>query len=216
MQNEQWRLDRILKRKAEQGVKVYVIVYKEVNATMTLNSKYTKHALEELHPNISVQRHPDHSGGEIVMYWSHHEKVVLIDNAIACIGGLDLCYGRWDTHNFPLADAYPDSLRSTLFPGQDYNNSRVADFENVQAWAGNQQARLELPRMPWHDIHCQIVGPAVMDIAQHFVERWNFSRDLKYRHMDRFPLLGKLQAVVFEGQCPSRMVVDADFFLSTL
>lgn len=26
----EWRLDRILKRKAEQGVKVYVIVYKEV------------------------------------------------------------------------------------------------------------------------------------------------------------------------------------------
>ena len=28
--NEEWRLDRVLKRKAEQGVKVYVIVYKEV------------------------------------------------------------------------------------------------------------------------------------------------------------------------------------------
>ena len=27
----EWRLDRILKRKAEQGVKIYVIVYKEVH-----------------------------------------------------------------------------------------------------------------------------------------------------------------------------------------
>lgn len=27
----EWRLDRVLKRKAEQGVKVYVIVYKEVS-----------------------------------------------------------------------------------------------------------------------------------------------------------------------------------------
>lgn len=26
----EWRLDRLLKRKAEEGVKVYVIVYKEV------------------------------------------------------------------------------------------------------------------------------------------------------------------------------------------
>ena len=26
----EWRLDRILKRKAQQGVKVYVVVYKEV------------------------------------------------------------------------------------------------------------------------------------------------------------------------------------------
>ena len=29
--NEQWRLDRILKRKAEQGVKIFIIVYKEEN-----------------------------------------------------------------------------------------------------------------------------------------------------------------------------------------
>ena len=26
----EWRLDRILKRKAQQGVKIYVVVYKEV------------------------------------------------------------------------------------------------------------------------------------------------------------------------------------------
>lgn len=61
-QYEEYRLDRILKRKAEQGVRILVIVYKEVNASMTMNSKYTKHALEELHPNISCTRHPDHSG----------------------------------------------------------------------------------------------------------------------------------------------------------
>ena len=28
--NPEWRLDRILKRKAQQGVKIFVIVYKEV------------------------------------------------------------------------------------------------------------------------------------------------------------------------------------------
>lgn len=64
--------------------------------------------------------------------------MVVVDSAIACIGGLDICYGRWDTHNFPLADVYPENLRSMLFVGQDYNDARVADFENVQAWAGNQ------------------------------------------------------------------------------
>lgn len=30
--NKEWRLDRILKRRAEEGVKIYVIVYKEVIA----------------------------------------------------------------------------------------------------------------------------------------------------------------------------------------
>ena len=29
-ENERWRLDRVLKRKAEEGVKIYVVVYKEV------------------------------------------------------------------------------------------------------------------------------------------------------------------------------------------
>lgn len=28
--------------------------------------------------------------------WSHHEKIVVIDQKIAYIGGLDLCYGRYD------------------------------------------------------------------------------------------------------------------------
>jgi len=30
--NQEWRLDQILKRKAEEGVKIYVIVYREVEA----------------------------------------------------------------------------------------------------------------------------------------------------------------------------------------
>jgi phospholipase D1/2 len=28
--NQEWRLDQILKRKAEEGVKIFVIVYREV------------------------------------------------------------------------------------------------------------------------------------------------------------------------------------------
>lgn len=38
----EWRLDRLLKRKAEQGVKIYVIVYKEVTQTMNMSSRHTK------------------------------------------------------------------------------------------------------------------------------------------------------------------------------
>lgn len=30
--NQEWRLDQILKRKAEEGVKIFVIVYREVEA----------------------------------------------------------------------------------------------------------------------------------------------------------------------------------------
>ncbi|THH00577.1 hypothetical protein EW026_g1979 [Hermanssonia centrifuga] len=134
--NEQWRLDRVLKRKAEQGVKVYVVVYKEVTQTMSMSSSHTKHALEDLHPNIACMRHPDHIGSkDDVEFWSHHEKVVVVDNHRACIGGLDLCFGRWDTHTHPLADVHPTNFANTLFPGQDYNNARVLDFQDVSQYA---------------------------------------------------------------------------------
>ena len=60
----EWRLDRVLKRKAEEGVKIYVIVYKEVVQTMTMSSHQTKVRLEALHPNIACMRHPDHIGSK--------------------------------------------------------------------------------------------------------------------------------------------------------
>ncbi|PLW11253.1 hypothetical protein PCANC_20318 [Puccinia coronata f. sp. avenae] len=180
-QNELWRLDRILKRKAEAGVKIFVIVYKEVNVSNTMNSEHTKHALEDLHPNIACMRHPDHfDGEETVLFWSHHQKVIVVDDNTACIGGLDLCFGRWDTSSHSLADCHIPDLTQTVWPGQDYNNARVQDFQEVAKWASNQQSRLEVPRMPWHDVHMMIRGPTVFDICQHFVERWNFIYNLKY------------------------------------
>lgn len=45
------RLDRILLRKAEQGVKVLVMIYKEVTQSMSLSSAHTKHHLEDMHKN---------------------------------------------------------------------------------------------------------------------------------------------------------------------
>ncbi|QRV81288.1 phospholipase [Ceratobasidium sp. AG-Ba] len=150
--NYEWRLDRLLQRKAQQGVKVYVIVYKEVTQTMSMSSKHTKDALSALHPNVMCLRHPDHIGTDSsVQFWSHHEKVVVVDNKRACIGGLDACFGRWDTHSHPLADAHPTDFSRTLFPGQDYNNARVLDFQKVDHYASNQVSLLETGRMPWHD-----------------------------------------------------------------
>ena len=108
-----------------------------------------------------------------VEFWSHHEKVVVVDNHYACIGGLDLCFGRWDTHTHPLADVHPTDPFATLFPGQDYNNARIMDFQDVPNYVSNGLSSLEAARMPWHDVHMTLTGEAVLDIVQHFVERWN-------------------------------------------
>ncbi|KIL00158.1 hypothetical protein PAXRUDRAFT_821948 [Paxillus rubicundulus Ve08.2h10] len=189
-ENEKWRLDKLLQRKAQEGVRIYVIVYKEVTQTMSMSSKHTKAALEALHPNITCMRHPDHIGSkDTVEFWSHHEKVVVVDNHRACIGGLDLCFGRWDTHNHPLADVHPTNFARTLFPGQDYNNARLLDFQDVGNYISNAVSILETPRMPWHDVHMTICGPVVLDICQHFVERWNEVKRRKYRNDDVFDWL---------------------------
>lgn len=60
-----------------------------------------------------------------VMYWAHHEKLCLIDGQVAFMGGLDLCYGRWDTNQHSIADAHPGNMDRIVFPGQDFNNARM-------------------------------------------------------------------------------------------
>ncbi|XP_049331144.1 phospholipase D2 [Astyanax mexicanus] len=98
-----WRLDQILKRKAEQGVKVCVLLYKEVELALGINSDYSKRKLMNLHPNIKVMRHPDHVAS-VVFLWAHHEKMVAIDQSVAFVGGLDLAFGRWDDSSYRLVD----------------------------------------------------------------------------------------------------------------
>ncbi|KRZ21202.1 Phospholipase D1, partial [Trichinella pseudospiralis] len=54
--------------------------------------------------NVQVMRHPDHLPGSGVFLWAHHEKLVIIDQNIAFVGGIDLCYGRWDDSKHRLTD----------------------------------------------------------------------------------------------------------------
>lgn len=44
---------------------------------------------------LQVLRHPDHVTKGVLL-WAHHEKIVVIDQTIAFVSGIDLCYGRWD------------------------------------------------------------------------------------------------------------------------
>lgn len=83
-------------------------MFKDIAKLVGLNSFYTKTRLIAKSPNkknIKVIRHPNHSvmpGTESSFLFSHHEKTVIIDQRIAFIGGIDLCWGRWDTdeHRF--------------------------------------------------------------------------------------------------------------------
>jgi phospholipase D1/2 len=186
---------------------------------LTVSSSHTKHALEDLHKNICVFRHPDHlpdkqnmaqdfvtgiqnikltaanaaklpgntlaaiygTTEDTVLYWAHHEKLCLVDGRIAFMGGLDLCYGRWDTNQHSIADAHPGDINRIVFVGQDYNNSRIMDFQDVVHWQNNKLDRTQNSRMGWTDLSISLSGPVVADLREHFIQRWNFIYDEKYQ-----------------------------------
>ena len=166
------RLKDILYQLAIKGIKIYILVYQECSYALTLDSQHTQKSLEKLHPNIIVTRHPS---GISDLLWSHHEKLVIIDQITAYVGGLDLCWGRWDT-NVHLLVEESNSDQRYYWPGIDYANNRINDFSKVKEYLRENVDRNQKPRMPWHDVHCRLIGPVVYDIARHFVQRWNISR----------------------------------------
>ncbi|KAH0542956.1 hypothetical protein FGG08_002725 [Glutinoglossum americanum] len=165
-----------------------------------LKSAHSKHALEALCPegtpgfgNIKVMRHPDHNvfenAADMTFYWAHHEKFIVIDYNLAFIGGLDLCFGRWDSRQHSLTDLHPEGIQNEVWPGQDFNNCRVMDFQNVMDWNSNLLNKADYGRMPWHDVHMGVIGDCVYDIAEHFILRWNFCKRDKYKHSDKYDWL---------------------------
>ncbi|XP_071943012.1 phospholipase D1-like [Antedon mediterranea] len=124
-----WRIDHILKRKAENGVKIFILLYKEVEMALGLYSKETKRRLQKLHKNIRVIRHPDHVPGGTIL-WAHHEKLVAIDQHVAYLGGLDICYGRWDDFKHRLVDvgsAFTDKHESPYATKKQFGGSLQYD-----------------------------------------------------------------------------------------
>lgn len=208
-----WRLDNILKKKAEEGVKIFVIIYNEVSNNFTpTDSNYAKQRLIGLHRNIFVQRSPSHFQTG-TFYWAHHEKLCVIDETIAFMGGFDLCFGRYDTPAHTLVDdAYwhkrdgetdadlglsnapgflgpvKDGREAHIWPGQDYANERVMEWHNLSKPAEDLFARDKFPRMPWHDVGLQIVGQPARDLCRHFVQRWNYLLRIK-NHTRQMPFL---------------------------
>uniref|UniRef100_A0AAQ6AFU4 Phospholipase n=1 Tax=Amphiprion ocellaris TaxID=80972 RepID=A0AAQ6AFU4_AMPOC len=128
VEGNRWRLDCILKRKAQQGVRIFVMLYKEVELALGINSGYSKRTLMHLHPNIKVMRHPDHVSSSVYL-WAHHEKIVVIDQSVAFVGGIDLAYGRWDDREHRLTDV--GSVTRSVALEQVRNTHSVSSADGV-------------------------------------------------------------------------------------
>ncbi|KAF3589228.1 hypothetical protein F2Q69_00031417 [Brassica cretica] len=177
------RLDNLLENKAKQGVQIYILIYKEVALALKINSVYSKRRLLSIHENVRVLRYPDHFSSGVYL-WSHHEKLVIVDHQVCFIGGLDLCFGRYDTFEHKVGDN-----PSVTWPGKDYYNPRESEPNTWEDALQDELDRKKYPRMPWHDVHCALWGPPCRDVARHFVQRWNYAKRNKAPYEDSIPLL---------------------------
>jgi len=160
-------LHDIFYERASKGVLIRVLVWDEIDAAFMLGSLHCKKTLMGLHKNIQVIRDPVNL---TLSLWSHHQKTVIIDQDIAFCGGIDVGYNRYeDTSTYQLTDE--DSL---IYPGLCYTNPMVS-LENLKHPHYDNYDRTKVPRMPWQDIQCKVVGGAARDIARNFIQRWNVS-----------------------------------------
>uniref|UniRef100_A0A4W5JSW7 Phospholipase n=1 Tax=Hucho hucho TaxID=62062 RepID=A0A4W5JSW7_9TELE len=197
VEGNRWRLDCILRRKAQQGVRIFVMLYKEVELALGINSEYSKRTLMHLHPNVKVMRHPDHVSSSVYL-WAHHEKIIIIDQSVAFVGGIDLAYGRWDDREHRLTDMGSVTLGELVgdtrfWHGKDYCNFVYKDWIQLDKPFDDFIDRHTHPRMPWHDIASVVHGKAARDVARHFIQRWNFCKIMKpkYRSLSYPYLLPK-------------------------
>uniref|UniRef100_A0A667ZD40 Phospholipase n=1 Tax=Myripristis murdjan TaxID=586833 RepID=A0A667ZD40_9TELE len=160
VEGNRWRLDCILKRKAQLGVRIFVMLYKEVELALGINSGYSKRTLMHLHPNIKVMRHPDHVSSSVYL-WAHHEKIIVIDQSVAFVGGIDLAYGRWDDREHRLTDVgsvtrsaanNPSTKGPSSADGISHSNGRgtppcdPVDLPKLKGIGRNRRTRFSLSR----------------------------------------------------------------------
>lgn len=113
--------------------------------------------------------------------WSHHEKSVVIDQRICYLGGIDLCYGRFDNENYwlkePVKGGSGLGLLETMFPGADFNNVRVKDFMASRFFEKSLIDTDAIPRMPWRDVQVKIEGEIAKDMGRNFIQYWSFIKN---------------------------------------
>lgn len=155
---------------------------------------------------ISVRLHSSRNDEPIspsYLFFSHHQKCVIVDRKIAFVGGIDLAYGRYSNgYNLnPTADnrqvlnrynpcvaLMGDSKKEitlSFSPTKTIHSPRIFK-KNLQqeifVKKYLQPAAVTLadnqPLMPWQDIHVKIEGKAVSDLVLNFVLRWNHAEKI--------------------------------------
>ena len=189
------RLMDILDYKAKEGVKIYILLYYDY-FVLKLNSKYTQNVFSKLNKNINLIRFPKDSNN---ILWTNHEKIVIIDGIIGYVGGFNLCWGSYDSIKHPI---YEEENEEQIyeFPFKDYENQRIAVEAVGIDYTKSNKIRFKEPRLPWHDIHARIEGPAIEDFSNHFIDRWNLAVSFESKYEGIIPYMKDiLEFNIFEN-----------------
>ena len=103
------------------NLSIYILLYQDPDGLGLKNYEATKFLrrftrdADQDHGNIFTLTHPENDGPFL---WAHHEKLVIIDEKVAFVSGIDLARGRWEIHGkYPIFDK-----EIKTFIGNDYWN----------------------------------------------------------------------------------------------
>ncbi|KAL2337970.1 hypothetical protein Fmac_012416 [Flemingia macrophylla] len=165
-------LGELLKKKAEEGVAVRVMLWDdETSLPFVKNKGEINNQDEEAfayfnHTKVICRRCP-RLHHMFPTLFSHHQKTITVDTKapkpdgdrelLSFVGGLDICDGRYDTEQH--------SLYQTLI-----RESHCYDFyqPSIEGASLNKGG----PRAPWHDAHACVTGEAAWDVLTNFEQRW--------------------------------------------
>ncbi|EEF34982.1 phospholipase D alpha 4 [Ricinus communis] len=166
------KLGDLLKRKAEEGVAVRIMIWDDETSLPIIKNKGVMGTHDEdafayfKHTKVICKLCP-RLHNKFPTFFAHHQKTITVDTRandsindreiMSFIGGLDLCDGRFDTEQH--------SLFQTLNA-----ESHCGDFYQTNIAGANLQKGG--PREPWHDAHACIVGEAAWDVLANFEQRW--------------------------------------------
>lgn len=145
-------LGELLKKKANEGVKVVMLVWNDRTSVkelkrdglMATHDQETKDYFEGTNVHcVLCPRNPDNGrsifqGIQVSTMFTHHQKTVIVDSEspagiqkrriISFVGGIDLCDGRYDTRNHSLFrtldSVHRDDFHQPNFPGSSLLGNR--------------------------------------------------------------------------------------------
>ncbi|XP_035538720.1 phospholipase D alpha 1-like [Juglans regia] len=180
-QDDNLTLGDLLKKKADEGVMVLMLVWDDrtfveelkKDGLMVTHNQETEEYFRDTNVRCFLcPRNPDDrrsivQGFEISAMFTHNQKTIVVDREVpnggsqkrtivSFIGGIDLCGGRFDITEHPLF-----STLKTIH----HDDFHQPNFATASIKKGG-------PREPWHDIHCQLEGPVAWDVLYNFERRW--------------------------------------------